>query len=293
MNAELAQRAVRAARDVLAAHEVLFDREELLQVGSTVVVRLSDSVVARVVVDGEGVRQGTGWLATEIEVVEHLCGRGAPVIPLHGGLPAGPHVRDGMPMSFWQYVRKSGREPRPDEVGLALFRCHEALCDFAGELEPLAILRESLRVLETVTGRGFFASDDVALLRRHLEESLRVLADYPVRALHGDAHWGNLMTTGNGVLWTDWEDAFAGPVEWDVASVICNASVLGEGRAEAAAVVSAYEAAGGRLDERALAQSVAGRAAVMTAWYPVLYPELSPERRHKLESRMAWLRRQV
>ena len=292
MNAELAQRAVRAAGEVLAAHGVPFDRKELLQVGSTVVVRLSDSVVARVVVDGEGPRQGTGWLAREIAVVGHLCGRGAPVIPLHGGLPAGPHVRDGMPMSFWQYVQKSGREPRPDEVGAALFCCHEALRDFAGELEPLAILRESLRVLEAVAGRGFFASDDVDLLRRHLGESLRVLMDYPRQALHGDAHWGNLMTTGDGVLWTDWEDAFAGPVEWDVASVICNAPVLGEGRAEAAALVSAYEAAGGRLDERALAQSVAGRVAVMTAWYPVLYPELSSGRRHKLEGRLAWLRGQ-
>lgn len=290
MNEELAQRAVRAACGVLAAHGVLFDREELLQVGSTVVVRLSDSVVARVVVDGEGPRQGTGWLAREIAVVGHLCGRGAPVIPLHGGLPAGPHVRDGMPMSFWQYVQKSGREPRPDEVGAALFRCHEVLRDFAGELEPLAILRESQRVLEAVAGRGFFASDDVDLLGWHLGESVRVLMDCPHQALHGDAHWGNLMTTGHGVLWTDWEDVFAGPVEWDVASVICNASVLGEGREQAAAVVGAYEAAGGRLDARALAQSVAGRVAVMTAWYPVLYPELSTERRQKLEGRLAWLR---
>jgi len=290
VNAELAQRAVRAACDVLTVHGVPFDREELLQVGSTVVVRLSETVVARVVVDCGGVRQGTGWLAREIAVVGHLCGRGAPVIPLHGGLPAGPHARDGLPMSFWQYVPKSGREPRPGEAGLALFRCHEALRDFAGELEPLAILRESLRVLEGEAGRAFFAADDIDLLRRHLGESLHVLMDYPQQALHGDAHWGNLMTTGQGVLWTDWEDAFAGPVEWDVASVICNAPVLGERCGEAAAVVSAYEAAGGRLEERALAQSVAGRVAVMTAWYPVLYPELSPERRDKLEGRLAWLR---
>lgn len=292
MNQELAQRAVRAACGVLAAHGVLVDRTELLQVGSTVVVRLSDSVVARVVVDCGGPRQGTGWLAREIAVVGHLCGRGAPVIPLHGGLPAGPHVRDGMPMSFWQYVQKSGREPRPDEVGAALFRCHEVLRDFAGELEPLAILWESQRVLETVAARGCFASDDVDLLGWHLGESVRVLMDCPHQALHGDAHWGNLMTTGHGVLWTDWEDVFAGPVEWDVASVICNASVLGEGREQAAAVVGAYEAAGGRLDARALAQSVAGRVAVMTAWYPVLYPELSTERRQKLEGRLAWLRGQ-
>jgi deoxyribodipyrimidine photolyase len=59
-----------------------------------------------------------------------------------------------------------------------------------------------------------------------------------------------------------------------------------------ASLAANIEAAGGRLDERALAQSVAGRVAVMTAWYPVLYPELSSGRRHKLEGRLAWLRGQ-
>jgi thiamine kinase-like enzyme len=40
-----------------------------------------------------------------------------------------------------------------------------------------------------------------------------------MQALHGDAHFGNLLVTRDGLLWTDWEDAFLGPVEWDLASI--------------------------------------------------------------------------
>ncbi len=289
----MAGHAVRAARAVLAGHGVPVDREDLLQVGSTVVVRLSDSVVARVVVDVNGPRQGTDWLAREIAVVEHLCRRGAPVIPLHAGLPPGPHVCGGMPMSFWQYVRKAEREPRPSEVGGSLFRCHEALQGFADRLEPLAILTESLAVLERAAAGELFPDDVVAVLRWHLKESIRVLSRCPAQALHGDAHPGNLMPVADGVLWADWEDAFAGPVEWDVASVICNAPVLGQGKAEADAVVAAYQESGGSLDADTLDQCVAARAAVMSAWYPVLYPEPSAERQRKLAGRLDWLRRKA
>ena len=63
------------------------------------------------------------------------------------------------------------------------------------------------------------------------------------------------MNTTRGLLWTDWEDTFAGPVEWDVASAIWNAKLLDHDEATAQAIVSAYCQAGGSVDAQALRPS--------------------------------------
>jgi hypothetical protein len=84
-------------------------------------------------------------------------------------------------------------------------------------------------------------------------------------------------------------------VEWDVASIIWNARILDGDEETAGGIVSGYERAGGRVDERVLRVCLAARAAVMSAWYPVLYPEPDEERRMKLRRRflargpMPWL----
>ena len=96
---------------------------------------------------------------------------------------------------------------------------------------------------------------------------------------------GNLMNTTRGLLWTDWEDTFAGPVEWDVASIIWNAQILDQDQSTVNAILGAY----GAVDEKALQQSLIGRAAVMTAWYPILYPNPNAERQAKLQRRIEWL----
>jgi thiamine kinase-like enzyme len=96
---------------------------------------------------------------------------------------------------------------------------------------------------------------------------------------------GNLMNTTRGLLWTDWEDTFAGPVEWDVASIIWNAQILEEDHATVQAILDSY----GPVNNEALNQSLIGRAAVMTAWYPILYPNPNEERQRKLRSRIEWL----
>jgi hypothetical protein len=44
------------------------------------------------------------------------------------------------------------------------------------------------------------------------------------------------------------------------------------------------------VDEGVLRVCLAARAAVMSAWYPVLYPEPDEERRMKLRRRLEWLR---
>ncbi|RYD37523.1 MAG: aminoglycoside phosphotransferase family protein [Verrucomicrobiaceae bacterium] len=281
---------IRAAVEVAAAHKVMADRCGILQNGNTLVLRLTESLVARVVTDLEGPRQGDGWFQREIAVARHLAERGAPVIPVHPLMPPGPYEHLGYTLNFWQYVTPIEAEAGPAETGRTLFQCHELLRSYDGPLPELAIPVESLALLETLERRGLFAPATIRLLRGRLETSLEALRGFPRQPLHGDAHPGNLMNTTLGPLWTDWEDTFLGPVEWDLASVIWNARILDNDHRTADAALDAYREAGGRADSDALHQSMIARAAVMIAWYPILYPAPSPERRVKLQQRLDWLR---
>ena len=54
-------------------------------------------------------------------------------------------------------------------------------------------------------------------------------------------------------------------------------------------ILDAYRKAGGQIDPAALHHSLIARAAVMSAWYPVLYPDASRERQEKLTRRLELL----
>jgi hypothetical protein len=273
---------IRAATETAIAHGITPDRCDILQNGSTLVLRLTETLVARVVQDRDGPRQGTEWFARENAIAQHLTQHGAPTIPLHPDLPPGPHEHLGYPINFWEFVTRIDAEPDPAEIGRTLRQCHEIMRSFPEPLPKLAILTESLAILND---RELFAEPTQQMLRDHLSTSIDVLSACPHQPLHGDAHMGNLMNTTRGLLWTDWEDTFPGPVEWDVASIIWNAQILEEDHATVKAILDAY----GPVNDEALNQSLIGRAAVMTAWYPILYPNPNEERQRRLRSRIEWL----
>jgi len=278
-----------AACAIAITHELAPDRHEILQNGNTLVLRLSESLVARVVNDPGGPRQASAWFEREIAVAEYLARHGAPVIPVHPDIPPGPHEHLGYPVNFWQFVKSISEEPEPAAIGRSLFACHALLEKFTGELPELAILDESLSLLDTLREKELFPPDVLQLLHDRLTSSRNALRAFPFQPLHGDAHLGNLMNTTRGLLWTDWEDTFLGPVEWDLASVIWNARILDEDHTTADGILDAYRHAGGAINADALHQSLIARAAVMSAWYPILYPQASPERLEKLRRRLEWL----
>jgi thiamine kinase-like enzyme len=192
-------------------------------------------------------------------------------------------------MNFWKFVTVIEADPNPEDIGRTLFQCHEVLRSCAQPLPKLAIMTESIALLDLLARREHFAPHILQLLHGHLTKSLEILDGASHQPLHGDAHMGNLMNTTVGLLWADWEDAFAGPVEWDVASIIWNAKILEEDHATVERILTSYRQAGGHIDEAMLHQNLIARAAVMTAWYPVLYPDPNMDRRIKLQRRLAWL----
>jgi hypothetical protein len=276
----------RAVWEVLRTHGITPDRCEVLQDGNTLVLRLSETLVVRVLQDLTGPRVGPDWFARETAIAAHLSQMGAPIIPLHPDLPAGPHLSDGHPLNCWQYVTVLEAPPSASELAVSLHQCHEALRSYAGELPHLAILHEAVAMLRQ---RVLFETSVQDMLLHHLEGAVDHLAALPAQALHGDAHLGNALLTTRGPLWADWEDVFLGPVEWDLASVIWNASVLVQDHAFVQEVLNAYGDAGGDWHEEVLATCMTARAAVMTAWYPILYPKPDSTRREKLQRRLEWL----
>jgi hypothetical protein len=280
---------VHAATQIARIYGIVPDRCDILQRANTLVLRLTETLVARIVLDLDGPRQGLEWFARENAVARHLAELRAPVIPMHPDIPPGPHEHSGYPINFWQYVTRSGVDPEPSEIGRTLFRCHELLRSFQGELPELAIPMESLHLLDRLEEESAFPDSVIQLLRKRLASSLEALQDFKMQPLHGDAHMGNLMNTTEGLLWTDWEDTFFGPVEWDLASIIWNARLLDEDHATADGILSSYVKEGGIIHEDALHHGMIARAAVMSAWYPILYPEPSADRQKKLRLRLDWL----
>lgn len=280
---------LRAAVETAERFGIRPDRREILQNGNTLVVRLTDNLVARVLADCDGPRQDAGWFSREIAVARHMAERGAPVIPVHPAIDPGPHECRGHLLNFWKFVHVLPADPAPAEVGRSLAECHRHLAAYPGELPRLAILHESLAIVSRYEREGAMTADAGNLLRRHLEESIGRLDGVPMQPLHGDAHFGNLLQTAEGLLWTDWEDAFLGPPEWDLASILWNARHLDGDHALADAISRGYSEAGGRTDEIVLETCFTARAAVMSAWYPILYPGADESRMRKLRARLDWL----
>ena len=282
---------IEAAVAALKEHGLASDRCEILQNGSTLVLRLREDLVARVIHDaGEGARAGVEWFARENSLAAHLVAAGAPVIAPHPAMPSQPMVRAGLPMSFWRFVERVDGEVSPFEAGRWLAHCLRLAQNVRLDLPELAVPREAIGVLDQVAQRGLMSPEDVALLRLVIEQGIALLQDSPRHVVHGDSHLGNAMLTTQGLLWTDWEDAFMGPLEWDLASLICNARLLDGDEASAAAMLQGWAQELGGWDEQRLSICLRLRVAVICAWYPLLYAAEDEARQRKLKERLRWLR---
>jgi len=206
------------------------------------------------------------WLAREVTVGTFLAKRGLAVSPTHL-LPPGPHQRDGLWMTLWDYVPHdgSGSLPRASELGDSLRRLHAALAEFAGELESLVSIQRWLeRLLDELQPAPWLSSVDIESLRASLYELTPRVFDssQPAQALHGDAGIGNLLRTDKGLLWNDLEDVCTGPIAWDVAGLVGSARARGQSDAFVEEILDAY--GGPQLNE--LSDFIAADELYVTIW---------------------------
>ncbi|MBB5891206.1 phosphotransferase [Kutzneria kofuensis] len=229
------EQAIRAAVSYAAAHGIRSAEPAVLKNGSNVLVHLRPApVVARVAGTTGLVRHPVAdWFARELSVVDHLAGRGLPVVSPSSELPRGPVAHDGMTMTFWRFVpHDRSASIKPVDFAESLAQLHRALADYSGPLPATGPLDDVLLGLP-------FADEHAEALRA---EHSRLSALLPLggRALHGDAHPGNVLATPSGLVWNDFEDTWRGPLEWDLA-ILARTKLL-DGEAALAAYPDPYDA---------------------------------------------------
>ncbi|MET0456827.1 MAG: aminoglycoside phosphotransferase family protein [Mycobacterium sp.] len=210
----------------------------------------------------------TAQQQSELAVAGWLADGGHPVVPPSPLMPPEPVRRDGFSMTFWQFVEQVHTEPDMIERACQTARLHAALRDYDGELGFWApfgtYIPEGLAALERLP--GLVATADLQRAQREWEIIAPVLTsraafesafpDADIQPIHGDAPYHNMITTPDGVLWSDFELVTLGAVESDLAMV---------GPDAVAAYDSAAAALGLRtLDERVLrVTEAAARLAVV------------------------------
>ena len=224
-------RAVRAAVAVGEAHRLGGVRPEVLKDGANVVVHLAPyPVVARVASETARARAGVrAWIERDMRVARHVAARGVAAARPSIDPPAGPHRYDGFDLAFWEFVPHSpAAAVAPDSFAAELAVLHSAMTGL-----DLSDCRGPAGDLEAILP-GLDVPDRLCTEARALAKAV---AEFPARPLHGDAHPGNVLVTASGPVWNDFEDAWHGPLGWDLACMQCS------DRFDGAAAVRAYPGA--------------------------------------------------
>lgn len=221
--------AVRVARRVgLLPDGALVDPVVLYQ-GANLVVHLRPvPVVARVAHVTALVRgDAAGALDREVRLARLADAAGAPVVAPVGGPGAGVHRTDAGPMTFWPLVDPVVRVHDAATAGTALADLHASVRDWREALPGAEqVAADAHRGAQLLARLGHLTGARAAEISEQNQDALAemrsVLADLvhddPTRLvpLHGDPHLGNAVVGGGRVRWWDLDDAWRGPVEWDL-----------------------------------------------------------------------------
>jgi hypothetical protein len=232
------ERALAAVVAVARAHGLPVDRPTVVRDLTNVLVHLEPaSIVARVPVTLARLRD-RDWFAQVVALARFLADAGAPVAPPTHDVDPGPHAQDGLLVELWAYVEHDRARFDAAEAGRSLRELHEALATYPGPLPMFDRLDEVGRLLDSLAPSELATGSDLAVLREaHVRLSGERVADG--RPLHGDAHFRNILWSRAGPLWSDLENACAGPIEYDLAALAWRGV---EGTPEALAAYGAHDA---------------------------------------------------
>jgi aminoglycoside phosphotransferase len=266
---ELEQRALAAAGAVAAVHGLAHEQAAVIYSGSNVVVHLRPApVVARVMTGTVALHDDPRrWLAREVAVLEFLAPSGLAVAP-SPLLAPGPHHHDGLWMTFSEWI--PGIDPTtrlddPRRFGRALRELHDELQPFDGDLGDMRALGADIdRLHRRLRPADTREAGVIAALRDRLVELRATVfeAALATQALHGDVSLSNLLVTPNRLVWNDFEDAFRGPVHWDLASSVLSLRAGGASERSIRDMLDAYRWE----DEQELAPFFAAHAVYDEIW---------------------------
>lgn len=281
----------------LAAELGFAARPELLADKSNLVLRLTPEaphqapLVARVAMATSMVRVGMDWLEREIAISRFLANDGARVTRPSTHVEPGPYERNGLVISFWELEDLLEARVDPIAAGAELARAHRSLSKYPTSKLPLwGGFEEARQVHARALRNGSFDDREKRALEKAWERAEEVVGAAPSRtasfqAVHGDAHIGNVLSTSRGAVWTDWEDAFIGPVEWDIACLRSRLVLFGEERDSIEAMTAAYDAP----YDATLAKDLGLVRNVQVIVWLAVFAERQPELLERMRARIARL----
>jgi len=218
MHAPEIERAVAAATSLAAELDLAVSETMLLHNSNKLALRLLPcDVVARVAPVGEEVAQ------FELDIAGGLADVGSPVAALEPRVEPRAYERDGFVVTFWtHYEAVAPHGPRPGEVASALEQLHAGMR--ALDVAAPHFMDRVAEAANLVADRALtpaLADADRALLDDTLRHVSRWITQRgaPEQLLHGEPHPGNVLSTGDGLRFIDFETCCRGPVEFDLAHV--------------------------------------------------------------------------
>jgi Phosphotransferase enzyme family len=206
-------RAVAAAVSLARDLGVRCDEPVVLRDLTNVVVHLAPApIVARVPVT-LGRLRGAEWEREVVELAAFLAEAEAPIVRPSSELPPGPHEHHGLVVSFWEHVEHDPERIDGAAAGRSLRELHAKLEGYPGRLPPFERLDEIEDVIE-----GLPTSEAEVLREAHARLAAAPVTA-PVRPIHGDVHFRNVLWSADGPRWNDLENACVGPVEYDLAGL--------------------------------------------------------------------------
>ena len=216
MHASEVGRAVVAASSIASSFGLLVDDAVVLHNSNKLTLRLSPcDVVARV---ARAAQQNARF---EVNVAQRLAESGAPVATVDPRVQPALHERDGFVVTLWTYYEPlPSEEVSPLDYARALGRLHLGMRGLEISA-PHASDRvdEAQQLVQSRDRSPALTEADRALLGDTLRDLRQVVRDNGAaeQLLHGEPHPGNLLATGNGPVFIDFETCCRGPVEFDLA----------------------------------------------------------------------------
>lgn len=230
---ESSARAIEAALAAARSQGLPTAGPRVLRDLTNVLVHLAPApVVARVPIALAALRP-RAWVAEQVELARFLVDRGAPVAPPAVDVDPGPHDAGGFAVTFWQLVDHDESRFDAEAAGRALARLHDALRDYPHPLSTFDRLDEVERLLSEQRPSELITPAQLDRLRE-VFRLLRAELLPPGRPIHGDSHFGNVLWTPAGPLWSDIENVCEGPIEYDLACLVWR------GAPETSLAVAAY-----------------------------------------------------
>ncbi len=220
MQASEVSRAVAAAMSIASAVGLKSTDAIVLNDSNRLVLRLMPcDVVARV---APLAYQASGQ-QLEVEVARRLAETDSPVAALDPRVEPRVYVRDGFVIDMWTYYEPvPSRALSPAEYAQALERLHAGMRQI--DITTPHFMDRVADTQQDVANRDItpeLADADRELLASTLRSLRRSIVDRGAaeQLLHGEPHPWNVLSTKNGPLFIDFENAVRGPVEYDLAWV--------------------------------------------------------------------------